>query len=71
MKRDLEFIWKILPAVEGSQSFYVDNPFKIEGCTDVQIAHNSYLLIDADLVHGHSVTESNSRFPLTGIEYLN
>ncbi len=71
MKRDMELIRKILLALEASESFWASSSVKIEGYTEKQIGYNSYLLIDAGLVEGHSTPESNTEFPLTWINHLN
>jgi hypothetical protein len=64
MKRDIDLVRKILIACEEHPSGFAPYNMKVEGYTASQIGYHIHLMVEAGLLHGDSVTTTESDSPV-------
>jgi hypothetical protein len=70
MRRDMDLIRKMLLAVEDGPHGYAPRNLRISGYTDEQVGYHAYLVIDAGLATGPTMTSSDSESPESQIRVL-
>lgn len=70
MKRDMDLIRKMILLIEDSPEGWAPQPIQIEGYNEEQIDYHAYLLIDAGLAKGETISLMDSAAPKGMLHYL-